>query len=415
MKRLESSVYSFRITLTSIHKLITDTISTIDDYHFGKQSSIEVKDYTGTDYDEDDIEQDVFFIGRKVKIELADMDYESWRKDLERDKENLELLISMIADISPEYDTKLLCLKETIDEKIKNPINAGNKKVLIFTAFADTAEYLYLNLNKYVKEKYNLESALVTGFRNANTVKGLKSDFNDILTCFSPISKERDLLEKNKNIDIDILIATDCISEGQNLQDCDYLINYDIHWNPVRIIQRFGRIDRIGSENEVIQLVNFWPNMTLDEYIDLKERVETRMKIVDMTATGDDNILTPEEINDLAYRKEQLKRMQEEVVDLEEMSSSINITDLNLDTFRADIMEYIKLHPEIENAPRGMNAVVKSTEREPAGVIFVLKNLRNEININSKNRLHPFYMVYVDETGSTVIGHLSPKKTFGYI
>lgn len=418
MKRLESSVYSFRITLTSIHKLITDTISTIDDYHFGKQSSIEVKDYTGTDYDDDDIEQDGFFIGRKVKIELEDMDYESWRKDLERDKENLELLISMIADISPEYDTKLLCLKETIDEKIKNPINAGNKKVLIFTAFADTAEYLYLNLNKYVKEKYNLESALVTGFRNANTVKGLKSDFNDILTCFSPISKERDLLEKNKNIDIDILIATDCISEGQNLQDCDYLINYDIHWNPVRIIQRFGRIDRIGSENEVIQLVNFWPNMTLDEYIDLKERVETRMKIVDMTATGDDNILTPEEINDLAYRKEQLKRMQEEVVDLEEMSSSINITDLNLDTFRADIMEYIKLHPEIENAPRGMNAVVKSTEREPAGVIFVLKNLRNEININSKNRLHPFYMVYVDETSSTVIGHLSPKKlldTFRYL
>lgn len=418
MKRLESSVYSFRITLTSIHKLISDTIEIIDAYHAGKHELLEIKDYTDVDYDEDDVDQNIFTIGQKVKIDIGDMDYETWRKDLAKDKENLELLISMVKDISPDYDTKLLCLKETIDEKIKNPINPGNKKVLIFTAFADTAEYLYENLNKYVKEKYNLESALVTGIRNANTIKGLTSDFNNILTCFSPISKERNLLEKNKNFDIDILIATDCISEGQNLQDCDYLINYDIHWNPVRIIQRFGRIDRIGSQNDVIQLVNFWPNITLDKYIDLKERVEVRMKIVDMTATGDENLLNPEEMSDLEYRKEQLRRMQEEVVDLEEMNNSINITDLNLDTFRADIMEYIKLHPEIENAPMGMNAVVKSTEREPAGVIFVLKNLRNEININSKNRLHPFYMVYVDEEGYTVIGHLSPKKlldTFRYL
>lgn len=418
MKRLESSVYSFRITLTSIHKLIADTIGTIDDYHAGKHESLEIKDYTAFDYDDDDVDQNVFSIGRKVKIDIGDMDYETWRKGLAKDKENLELLISMVGDISPEYDTKLLCLKETIDEKIKNPINPGNKKVLIFTAFADTAEYLYDNLNKYVKEKYNLESALVTGMRNANTIKGLTSDFNNILTCFSPISKERNLLEKNQNFDIDILIATDCISEGQNLQDCDYLINYDIHWNPVRIIQRFGRIDRIGSQNDVIQLVNFWPNIDLDKYINLKERVENRIKMGGVAASGDYNLLSPEDLNDLEFRKEQLRRMQEEVVDLEEMNNSINITDLNLDTFRADIMEYIKLHPEIDKAPSGMNAVVKSTDREPAGVIFVLKNLRNEININSKNRLHPFYMVYVDEEGGTVIGHLSPKKlldTFRYL
>jgi hypothetical protein len=214
----------------------------------------------------------------------------------------------------------------------------------------------------------------------------------------------------NQDAEIDILIATDCISEGQNLQDCDYLINYDIHWNPVRIIQRFGRIDRIGSKNEYIQLVNFWPDITLDEYINLKARVETRMKIVDMTATGDDNLLSPEEKGDLEYRKQQLKRLQEEVVDIEEMSSGISIMDLGLNEFRLDLLDYIKFHPEIEMAPHGMNAVVKATEELPAGVIFVLRNVKNEVNINSQNRLHPFYMVYMSEEGEVIIDHLSPKE-----
>jgi SNF2 family DNA or RNA helicase len=205
------------------------------------------------------------------------------------------------------------------------------------------------------------------------------------------------------------LVATDCISEGQNLQDCDYCINYDIHWNPVRIIQRFGRIDRIGSRNKVIQLVNFWPDMTLDDYINLKSRVETRMKISVMTSTGDDDLINAEEKGDLEYRKAQLKRLQEEVVDIEDMSTGISIMDLGLNEFRMDLLEYIKHHPEIEKAPHGMSAVVHAAAETPPGVIYVLRNIENSVNINNQNRLHPFYMVYIADSGEVVVDYLSPK------
>src|SRR5574344_7249 len=242
------------------------------------------------------------------------------------------------------------------------------------------------------------------------TIPKLKVDFNTILMLFSPISKERDILFEKNPGDIDVLIATDCISEGQNLQDCDYLINYDIHWNPVRIIQRFGRIDRIGSKNKDIQLVNFWPNITLDEYINLKSKVETRMKIVDMTATGDDNLLSDEEKNDLEYRKSQLKRLQEEVVDIEDMTSGISIMDLGLNEFRLDLLEYVKNHPDLDKTPFGLHAVAPSHEDAPSGVIFVLKNRSNSVNIDNQNRLHPFYMVYIADNGEVICDHLSPKE-----
>ena len=411
MKRMESSVYSFKLTLKRIDDYIGETIDAIKKYKLGVNSGqLTITDFDEDDFDEDDQNANDFTIGRKMKIELADMDYISWEKDLQRDKDVFELLIYMIAEITPEHDSKLIELKNTIDEKICNPINPNNKKIIIFSAFADTADYLFDNISKYVKGKFDLDSAIITGsIDGKTTVKGLKTDLNTVLTCFSPISKGKDLLMPNEKAEIDVLIATDCISEGQNLQDCDYLINYDIHWNPVRIIQRFGRIDRIGSKNNCIQLVNFWPDLTLDEYINLKARVETRMKIVDMTATGDDNVLSPEEKGDLEYRKQQLKRLQEEVVDIEEMSSGISIMDLGLNEFRLDLLDYIKTHPEIEKAPHGMNAIVSSQDELPPGVIFVLRNVKNEININSQNRLHPFYMVYLSDEGEVVIDHLSPK------
>ena len=412
MKRMESSVYAFRLTIERIRSLISGTIGDIIDYENGvKKQPLDLKDITDTDFDEDDLNDDIFTIGRKVKIDIADMDYRTWKRELEQDREILDLLITMISDITPEHDSKLQTLFEVIADKQEHPINEGNKKIIIFTAFADTADYLYENVSKYAKDKYALDSAIVTGsIDGKTTVKGLRTDLNTVLTCFSPISKDKNLLMPNQSAEIDILIATDCISEGQNLQDCDYLINYDIHWNPVRIIQRFGRIDRIGSKNSCIQLVNFWPNITLDEYINLKARVETRMKIVDMTATGDDNVLSPEEKGDLEYRKQQLKRLQEEVVDIEEMSTGISIMDLGLNEFRLDLLDYIKEHPELEKAPHGMNAVVAATEELPAGVIFVLRNVKNEVNINSQNRLHPFYMVYLSEDGEVIIDHLSPKE-----
>lgn len=413
MKRMESSVYSFNLTLKRIKELITNTISTINKFDKHTSSVLNITDIScADDFDlEDQNNDELFSFGRKVKIDLADMERLEWKESLEKDAEILDLLTYMVGDITAEHDSKLQELYKVIDDKITNPINEGNKKIIIFTAFADTADYLYENVSNYVKEKFGLNAAIVTGTVDGRTTASLKrTDLNTVLTCFSPVSKDRDLFENMPKTDIDILIATDCISEGQNLQDCDYLVNYDIHWNPVRIIQRFGRIDRIGSKNECIQLVNFWPDITLDEYINLKARVETRMKIVDMTATGDDNVLSPEEKGDLEYRKQQLKRLQEEVVDIEDMSSGISIMDLGLNEFRLDLLDYIKTHPEIEKAPHGMNAVVKATEELPAGVIFVLRNIKNEVNINSQNRLHPFYMVYMSEEGEVIIDHLSPKE-----
>lgn len=414
MKRMESSVYSFNLTLKRIKDLIESTIETID--RFNKQSAheIELTDISNMDEfdDEDQNTDDLFSFGRKIKIDLADMDYLTWRKSLVKDAEVLELLTVMVGDITPEHDSKLQELYKIIDKKISNPINEGNKKIIIFTAFADTAGYLYDNVSEYVKSKYGLNTAMVSGSVDGRTTcPKLRGDLNTVLTCFSPISKGRDLFESIPNEDIDILIATDCISEGQNLQDCDYLINYDIHWNPVRIIQRFGRIDRIGSKNKYIQLVNFWPDVTLDDYINLKAKVETRMKIVNITSTGtgDDNPLSDEEKTDLEYRKAQLEKLQEEVVDIEDMTTGISIMDLGLNEFRLDLLEYIKNHPDIEKAPFGLNAVVPANEDAPAGVIFVLKNRSDSVNIDNQNRLHPFYMVYISNDGEVICDHLSPK------
>jgi len=413
MKRMESSVYSFNLTLKRIKELIENTIKTID--LFDKQSSLslDLTDISDIDEfdDEDQNTDDLFSFGKKVKIDLADMDYVSWRESLAKDADVLELLTLIVGDITPEHDSKLQELFRVIRDKLTHPINEGNKKIIIFTAFADTAKYLYDHVSAFVQSNYGLHTAMITGSVDGRTtVPKLPSDLNTVLTCFSPISKDKQLLMSNDKTEIDLLIATDCISEGQNLQDCDYLINYDIHWNPVRIIQRFGRIDRIGSKNNVIQLVNFWPDVSLDDYINLKVKVETRMKIVDMTATGDDNLLSNEEKTDLEYRKAQLKRLQDEVVDIEDMTSGISIMDLGLNEFRLDLLEYIKTHEDLDRTPFGLHAVVSASEEMPAGVIYVLKNRSNSVNINNQNRLHPFYMVYISNEGEVVCDHLSPKE-----
>ena len=413
MKRMESSVYSFNLTLGRILDLIRTTIKTIDEYDRHSSVKLDMTDISNLeDYDPEDQNGDeLFSFGKKVKIDIADMDYITWRRTLQEDADVLELLTLMVGDITPEYDCKLQELLRMLKDKVEHPINEGNRKVIIFTAFADTADYLYQNVAPYMKKQFHMDTAMVTGsIDGKTTVPKLPNDLNTVLTCFSPISKDKRLLLPNDNTNIDILIATDCISEGQNLQDCDYLINYDIHWNPVRIIQRFGRIDRIGSRNKVIQLVNFWPDVTLDEYIDLKSKVETRMKIVNMTATGDDNIISDEEKTDLEYRKQQLQKLKEEVVDIEDMSTGISIMDLGLNEFRLDLLDYVKTHPDIEKTPFGLHAVAPAAIDAKPGVIFVLKNRSNSVNIDNQNRLHPFYMVYIGDDGTVLCDHLSPKE-----
>lgn len=413
LKRLESSVNSFQLTLQRIKAYIDSVIDAINRFERVGYANIDMYQVAETEaeWDIDDENTEYFTVGKKVQIDLADMDYKTWRSELMADAEVLELLLLMIEDITPEHDSKLQTLLKLISDKIEHPLNPGNKKLLIFSAFSDTAEYLYKHVSEYVKQKYNLNTAVITGtIDGKTTIKGLRANLNNILTCFSPVSKGRDILMPGSTDEIDILIATDCISEGQNLQDCDYLVNYDIHWNPVRIIQRFGRIDRIGSQNKVIQLVNFWPDLDLDEYINLKGRVETRMKISVMTSTGDDDLINDEEKGDLEYRKQQLKRLQDEVVDIEDMSTGISIMDLGLNEFRLDLIDYIKTNGDLDQKPKGMHAVVPATPELPEGVVFVLKNINNKVNIDNKNRIHPFYMVYIGIDGDIICDYLNPKQ-----
>lgn len=406
LKRLESSVNSFRLTLGRITDYIEQTLSVIGGNSDG---AIDVTTFTDV-LDSTDSENDPF-VGKKSKISLRDIDVVRWSNDLRHDLEILKLLLLMLKDITPEHDCKLQMLVTDLKQKFQSPINEGNKKVLIFTAFADTADYIYEQLADRIKKEFGLNVGLITGSTDGRcTIPKFPMSFNNVLTFFSPVSKDRDVLFPKATEEIDVLIATDCISEGQNLQDCDYLINYDIHWNPVRIIQRFGRIDRIGSRNEVIQLVNYWPDIELDKYIELKGRVESRMKATVLTSTGDDNLLSVNEKGDLEYRKNQLKKLQEEVVDIEDMDTGINIMDLGLNEFRLDLLTYIKQHPDVEHAPFGMNAVVGATDLAKPGVIYILKNRNAGVNIDKMNLLHPFYMVYIADDGTVICDHLQPKK-----
>ncbi len=419
LKRLESSVEAFRLTLLFMAENHHDILSRIDKFkNFG--SSFTINDLTnlpGNIEDEDDDLSGLseFTTKGKVQVNLEDMDLPSWEHDLRCDLNvMLELLLEM-EKIGPEDDSKLQHIKRQIREKIKNPINPGNKKVVIFTAFADTANYLYENLSKELLE-LGIHTGRVTGKDAPKSTLKKGYDFQTILTMFSPVSKEKALLFPDEPGEIDVLIGTDCISEGQNLQDCDYLINYDIHWNPVRIIQRFGRIDRIGSQNDSIQLVNYWPDISLDEYINLKERVENRMVIADVTATGDDNVLSAKS-NDVSYRKEQLRRLQDEVIEMEDLKTGVNITDLGLNDFRMDLLNHIKVNGELDNLPGGMHAVLPPDDETglTPGVIFTLRNRNSGVNINQHNRLHPYYLVYINNDGEIITDHTQVKTLLDLI
>ncbi len=415
LKRLESSVESFRLTLRSLQTNLINTLEIIATFQkTGLSETISdfTANYEALEAEEDDFTvPDDIKIGGKVQISLSDMDVERWKHELTSDLLLLEELLASMDKITPDDDAKLQHLKNLVLNKISNPINDGNKKVLIFTAFADTANYLYNNLAEDILHSKGLHSGKVTGKDTPKSTLKKSYDFQSLLTLFSPLAKEKSLVLPEESRELDILIGTDCISEGQNLQDCDYLINYDIHWNPVRIIQRFGRIDRIGSKNTSIQLVNYWPDITLDEYINLKERVENRMMIADVTATGDDNVLTAQS-SDVSYRKEQLRRLQDEVIELEDLKTGVSITDLGLNDFRMDLLNYVKAYGDLEDLPKGMHAVIPAQPEiglKP-GVIFTLRNRNDSVNINQHNRLHPYYLVYIAKDGEIIANHTEVKK-----
>ncbi|MBK8758508.1 MAG: DEAD/DEAH box helicase family protein [Actinomycetales bacterium] len=411
LKRLESSVEAFRITLDKIEGAVNQTLTRLE-MHSGALSEVDV-DLGDMDFDVDDTDDanvEALSFGAKIKVDLADVDIESWQRDLWHDRETLRELLDEMRKITPEHDQKLQELKRLVLAKVAQPINPGNKKSLIFSAFADTANYLYRELAPDF-EQNGLASAIVTGGSHAaKTTLGTGYDFQQVLTLFSPKSKQRHLTMPKETAELDVLIGTDVISEGQNLQDGDFLVNYDIHWNPVRIIQRFGRIDRIGSTNAQIQMVNFWPDISLDEYINLKERVENRMVIADLAGTADDNVLTLEG-SEAAFRKEQLRKLQDEVIELEDVRTGVSITDLGLNDFRMDLLGYMKENDGIATSPKGLHAVVPADRAKGLvpGVIFALRNVNADEHINRGNRLHPHYLIYLDDAGNLVADHTEAK------
>lgn len=415
LKRMESSIHSFGLTVERMLNGVKDLLDRIDNH---EQSDVE--EFNIEEIDQESAEFEPFVVGKKVKVLLQDVDRIRWRQDLEEDHTLLVQLLREAREIDPARDDKLIKLRRLIENKLANPVNNGNKKVIVFTAFADTADYLYDNLAPWIQNKYGLHAATVSGVgTNRLTMPGIRKDLSSILTSFAPISKERDKVDPSLTDEIDLLIATDCISEGQNLQDCDYLVNYDIHWNPVRIIQRFGRVDRLGSRNDRIQLVNFWPNMELDEYINLEARVSGRMVLLDISATGEENVIAEDnqkKMNDLDYRRRQLEQLQNEVVDMEDLGGGISITDMTLNDFRMNLGEFLKQHTNrLETTPTGVFAVARGDcliddFDVKAGVIFCLRSESKKIRVDSSYGIAPFFLVYVSDAGEILLNFTQARR-----
>lgn len=411
LKRMESAVSSFALTVQRQLHDVETTLARIESH------ADDIEEIDIADVDIDDPAFESLLVGRKVKVLLHDVDLIRWKQDLIEDRNRLATLHAAAKQVNASRDAKLNALRDVIAHKCNNPINQGNNKVIVFTAFADTANYLYEQLAGWSKETLGIETALVTGTgKNQTTLPGLRKDLATILTAFSPRSKERPADMANEG-ELDLLIATDCISEGQNLQDCDWLVNYDIHWNPVRIIQRFGRIDRIGSPNGSIQLVNFWPNMELEEYINLEQRVSGRMVLLDISATGEENLIEQQsgnQMNDLEYRRKQLLKLQDAVIDLEDLSTGVSITDLTLTDFRIDLAQYRKAHPDkLESLPLGTSAVSTTAEIEiPPGIIFCLRaeGAAAAKVTESGYPLAPHYLVHVGDDGAVLLPYTQAKR-----
>lgn len=415
LKRMESSINSFGLTVEKLLGEVENLLEKLETH-----SASDIEELGIEDVETDDPEFDAYLIGRKVKVLIKDMDEHRWRQDLQDDRAKLTALLDEARKVKASRDAKLHSLRDLIADKCKQPINAGNRKIIVFTAFSDTANYLYEHLAGWAKDALGIYAAQITGSgTNKANMPGQSSNFDSLLASFSPVSKERSKIDEGATKEIDLLIATDCISEGQNLQDCDFLINYDIHWNPVRIIQRFGRIDRLGSKNALIQLVNFWPNMELDEYINLEARVSGRMVLLDISATGEENVIEQDStgrMNDLEYRRKQLQQLQSTVVDLEDMSGGVSITDLTLNDFRMDLSAFMKEHlHELETAPTGLFAAATldhalKLEGLPSGVVFCLKNVGKPVRNDDGYALAPYYLTYVSDDAQICLSFTQSKK-----
>ena len=426
LKRLESSVNSFAMTMKRTIDKIADLEQRIERFRKFRSENPELDfDTLQLDAADDEELQQALQVGEKFTYQIAHLDVDRWLQDLQQDKRQLNILLISARDVSVDRDAKLVELKRLIAQRAKQPTvdkhGHPNRKILIFTAFADTAIYLYDALHEWAANELHIHTALVTGGSVENRTTFGKNEFNNILTNFSPISKSRAKIPTMpQEGEIDLLIATDCISEGQNLQDCAHLINYDIHWNPVRIIHRFGRIDRIGSINTITQMVNFWPTADLNKYIKLKNRVEAKMALVDITATSEDNPLDPDNIreliqDDLTYRDKQLLRLQDEVLDMEDFQEGAALTEFTLDDFRIELANYIESNRKpLEDAPLGLYAVVPPNPDYPMiapGVVFCLRQKGDTSGNDTVNPLQPYFLVYIRDDRLVRFTFAQPKQT----
>jgi SNF2 family DNA or RNA helicase len=425
LKRLESSVRSFAITMDRTVKKLEDLEARIGQYQELRDAKAQElqSELFIMEAEEDEELREAFEVGT-LKYRLEHMDVDRWLADLASDKQQLSMLAETANGVTPDRDAKLAELKKIIEQKVRHPTtnNHGeeNRKIIVFCAFADTAAYLYENLEDWARNKLSVHIALVSGGAKPNRTTFGHADFSQILTNFSPRAKQRAKMKTMpQDGEIDILIATDCISEGQNLQDCDLLANYDIHWNPVRIIQRFGRIDRIGSQNKEIQLINFWPTPDLNKYINLKNRVEARMALVDISATAEDNILQSDDLrelikDDMRYRDKQLMRLKDEVLDLEDFNESVSINEFTLDDFRMELATYIEANKaKLEEAPFGLYAVVPphaEFQTIQPGAIYCLKQRIEASGNEAVNPLQPYFLVYIRDDGEVRYNFTSPKQ-----
>jgi len=411
LKRLESSAYSLTLTLDRTIGKIDTLLEKIDRYE-SRQNTEDAQADTLPDDDEDDEE---FLINRaRHPYNLADLDLCAWKKDLRQDKETLSAAHASVAQITPQRDGKLARIREQIRDRAANPTTdrngRENRKLLVFTTFKDTAEYLYNNLQD-LAGKLNLKMAMVSG--DATLTKAGPNCFNSILDNFAPVARGRG--ETDAGSDIDLLIATDCISEGQNLQDCDTVLNYDIHWNPIRIVQRFGRIDRIGSQSDSVRMINYWPTEEMEEYLRLQTRVEARMALADAAASGDENPLDNYEgiQGELNFRAKQLQQLLNEDLDLDDLADDgVTMSDFTLDQFFTQLLHYLeKNREELEQTALGAYAVVD--KEKDTGVIWVLRQRKASQDRQTQvaSPVHPFYIVHVRDDGKIRHGCASVKQT----
>jgi superfamily II DNA/RNA helicase len=455
VKRLESSWFSFYSTVSKIEAHHQNALKKIKLYQEDKKNSAIIDDTQANLFDDDESEDEIieFTLGKKRKINLSDIDEAGnlnlYKRDLKKDIDALDNILTNLLrfenlikkeitiprNIKSE-DTKLEVLIKKIQKKRASGENNNNQKVVIFTVYRDTAEYLFKQLKARGFDKIGIVSG--TGSRTTDNDEEHKN-FEPILERFAPftklfrekewefepstdeltnfekyqewihwISENEPKTYKQLQNPIDILIATDALSEGQNLQDADMVINYDIHWNPVRIIQRMGRIDRLGSPNTKIFGINFWPSNNINSYLDLQGRIEQRMAAMQLAGSEvhldfSDTFKEMAEDENLENRMKarMIEQMQTSWDDIEVNEQGLGFNNLSLEKYRQDLLEEYNSNTEkYSRMPKGVYTGFKAVHENCSenGIIALLGYPSKPPKV--QNHIYQTYdLIYINQNG----------------